>query len=88
MDFEQWMQYKFAETTTGLPAVATAKKWLIEKVGSYRLVGRECEGFAGIVITKDHKEVESTRVQKNGHVWNEVIPQGVWQAKLADYATR
>lgn len=88
MDYEQWLQYKFAQATTGMPSMATdVKKWLIDKTGSYRLVGKECEKFAGIVITKDHREIESMRLRKDGHRWRELIPQAVWQAKLSEYAS-
>lgn len=84
--FEDWMRDKYASAMQPAIAASTStKKWLINKVGSFRLIGKECGTHAGISITQDHKELEFMRIAKRGHSWNEVIPQGVWDTKMTEY---
>ncbi len=61
------------------------EEWEIRKEGSLKLVGRECKNCAGIAITENGKDLESYKVEKEGHLWEELIPVGAWESKFHNY---
>jgi hypothetical protein len=63
-------------------AASKVKEWEIKKVGSLKLVGKECSTHAGIGIYKGSDEIEFHKVAKNGHQWNELINQGLYETKF------
>ncbi|MFA5398079.1 MAG: hypothetical protein WC346_18850 [Methanogenium sp.] len=54
----------------------------IKKVGNFSLIAKECNTHAAIGIYKGKEEVEFHKIAKNGHQWNEVISQGLWETKF------
>lgn len=61
------------------------KEWEIKKEGSLQLVGRECNTCVGIAITQDGKDLESYKIEKEGHLWEELIPVGAWESRFHNY---
>ena len=67
------------------PQVESSKKvkeWEIKKEGSLSLVGKECDTHCGIGIYKGKDELEFYKISKQGHTWEELIPQGRWETKF------
>jgi hypothetical protein len=58
------------------------KEWGIKKKGNLRLIGKECVTHCGIAIMNGKKEEEFYKVARNGHSWEELIAQGVWETKF------
>ena len=60
------------------------KEWEIKKEGNLSLVGKECDTHCGIGIYKGKDELEFYKISKQGHIWEELIPQGKWETKFDD----
>jgi hypothetical protein len=56
--------------------------WVIKKNSNFSLVGKECKDYCGIGIYENGKEVEFYKVAKNGHSFEEIIPQGKWETRF------
>jgi len=73
------------QSTEEVKQASKVDEWEIKKEGSLKLVGRECKDCAGIAITKDGKDLESYKIEKEGHLWDELIPVGAWESKFQNY---
>ena len=60
--------------------------WVIKKKGNLELIGKQCETHCGVAITSNGKEEIFYKEPRNGHQWNEVIPEGVWLTRFDEYA--
>ena len=60
--------------------------WIIKKKGNLSLIGKQCSSHCGVAILDNGKEEIFYKEPRNGHQWNEVIPEGVWMTRFDDYA--
>lgn len=58
------------------------ESWIIKEAGNLQLIGKECTTHCGIAILQNGVEQEFHKFAKNGHLWEELINQGLWESKF------
>jgi hypothetical protein len=56
---------------------------ILKEKNGFKLISKECKDFCGIsIVASTNEEIESYKVKKNGHKYEELIPVGVWESKF------